>query len=60
MSDTPHPLEEIASALGDKAPNSIKEVVKVLNELIVKLVEATTEIKTRNTQPSLLKQRCKR
>lgn len=46
MPDTPHPLEEIASALGDKAPNSIKEVVKVLNELIVKLVEATTEIKT--------------
>lgn len=30
----------------EKAPNSIKEVVKVLNDLIVKFVEATAEIKT--------------
>lgn len=45
MKDTPDPLQEIANSLGEKAPNSIKEVVKVLNDLIVKFVEASAEIK---------------
>lgn len=46
MNDTPDLLQEIAKSLGQKAPNSIKEVVKVLNELTVKFVEATADIKT--------------
>lgn len=40
------PLDAVVKSLGDKPPGSIKEVVKVLNELVVKLDAFASDIKT--------------
>lgn len=46
MDSTTGTLQEVFGNLGDKPPGSIKEVVKVLNELLLKLDEFASDMKS--------------